>query len=324
MTVEHQALAQLSAFGKIRSYADFVHAGPSSRAFTRFNDWLTHSVEWAHARGGAAFLEAFQAGSARAFVYRIDQANLPAAFIVGAICPSADRAGRLFPLSIGASPILREDFLSEPQLLPFACEGIWQVTSSLIAEQLSDPSVDLPARLATLSAQDDLNFEEARSAYAQWRAAMPLEELWTLISGTSALESLRMSLRLVAAAIEPLRKMEAPETPLSLRFPLGAAGGLSVCFWLDVVRRLIGWRSTVPSFFWSHEGSSGQLTVCLGAPAASTIAELWHPTDRDEVCDLGVELSSQAASALPTLPPNVEQAITNPTSVAALLGSLDS
>ncbi len=41
-------------------------------------------------------------------------------------------------------------------------------------------------------------------------------------------------------------------SPLSLRLPLGQAGGAALCFCSDLARRFLGWRATVPSFFWSR------------------------------------------------------------------------
>jgi hypothetical protein len=131
-------------------------------------------------------------------------------------------------------------------------------------------------------------------------------------------------LRLVAAAVQPHRKQELPGTAVSLRLPLGVAGGAAVCFWLDAVRRLAGWRTTVPSIFWSHDGDSGQLTVHLGSAPIATVSELWLPSERrDEFWDLTVPLPATTAESLAPLPAAIERVLRDRSgSVAGLLAAL--
>jgi len=56
---------------------------------------------------------------------------------------------------------------------------------------------------------------------------------------------------------------------------------------LDLVRRFTRWQRTVPSFFWTHDGSSGVLMLHLGVVPEVALSELWLPSGAcDEVCDL--------------------------------------
>jgi hypothetical protein len=131
---------------------------------------------------------------------------------------------------------------------------------------------------------------------------------------------------LLCEAVRPLSGVEQPDSPLSLRLPLGQAGGAALCFWLDLTRRLVRWRATVPSFFWSHDGQAGGLMLHLGDPPACTMAEIWHPSgERDEVCDLTARLDGSWISALPALPPGLSAVLaTEGASVADLLLAADS
>jgi type VI secretion system ImpM family protein len=309
-------------FGKLSSRADFVHIGPRAEPFERFDDWLTNCVEWAHARSGAAWCDAFRVGGVRAFVYRVGSS---ASLIVGALAPSRDEAGRLFPISVAAPVALGPDFAGAPQLLPFACEGAWQEAGECVAALLSAPLTDSGKCIAAMSAPRELSFVDAQLAYAAWADTLTLTELWLLIGGEPGPDGLHGILRFVAAAVQPYRSREFPETQLSLRLPLGAAGGAAVCFWLDVVRRLVGWRTTVPSFFWSHDGASGQLTVHLGVPPAATVSQLWLPTsERDEFCDLSLSLDVPVVQRLAPLSERAERALAHgDTAVASLLAALE-
>ncbi len=116
---------------------------------------------------------------------------------------------------------------------------------------------------------------------------------------------------------------EFPNTQVSLRVPLGAAGGAAVCFWPDLVRRLSGWQRTVPSFYWSHDGAEGQLTVHLGSAPPATVSELWLATaTRDEFCSVGAPVAESVLELLPALSPRCENALREPSSVAAFLAAL--
>ncbi|HEY3254227.1 MAG TPA: type VI secretion system-associated protein TagF [Polyangiaceae bacterium] len=320
---EQSAVGEFRAFGKHPSQADFVHSGPHSEALAIFDDWLTGCVEWAHARAGEAWREAFRAGTVRAFLHRVDAAPADAAtFVVGAIAPSCDQAGRLFPISVSAEVELGLDFKRSPQLLPLICESIWYAAGQCAAELSLTPSADVGASVAALPSAESSSFPDAERAYAAWGEQLPLLELWALIGPGQALTGLRDAVRLLLEAVQPHRR-EFPETQLSLRLPLGAAGGAAVCFWLDVVRRLIGWQRTVPSFYWSHDGAEGQLTVHLGAAPPASVSELWLATaTRDEFCSLVLPLAESMLQLLPALPEAAERALREPSSVAAFLAAL--
>jgi type VI secretion system ImpM family protein len=319
---DEAAIGAFRAFGKHPSQADFVHWGSNSGALAIFDDWLTACVEWAHARGGEAFRAAFRAGGARAFLHRVDAAGDAATFVVGAIVPSNDQAGRLFPLTIAAPVQLGPDFKRAPELLPLICESIWQAAGDCAAELSQAPAADVGACVSLLPPAEQPNFADAARAYTAWGEQLPLLELWALIAPSQPLSGLGEALRLLIEAVRPHRA-ELPTTPLSLRVPLGAAGGAAVCFWLDVVRRLIGWQRTVPSFYWSHDGAEGQLTVHLGSAPPATISELWLTSEtRDEFCSLTPPIGEIALRGLPELPPACQSALREPTSVAAFLAHL--
>jgi type VI secretion system ImpM family protein len=324
MTGAFRVVGAFSAFGKLPSRADFVQVGAGSEPFARFDRWLTNSVEWAHARTGAIWRDAFQAGTMRAFMYRGDGPAVEQALVVGAVAPSRDEAGRLFPMCVATSVVPTADFVENPHLLPFACESIWQVAGESLAALGANPAADLTARLAGLAEPCTVGFSDTAAVYAAWGETMQLSELAALIVGSGQLNVLRGMLRLMSEAVRPHRHQESSSTPLSLRLPLGAAGGAAVCFWLDAVRRLVDWRATVPSIFWSQDGDSGRLTLHLGLAPAATVSELWLPNAQaDEFCDLAQPLSVATVEALPPLPGVVEQVLSEPSgSVASLLAAL--
>jgi hypothetical protein len=95
--------------------------------------------------------------------------------------------------------------------------------------------------------------------------------------------------------------------------PLGQAGGAGLCFWIDLVRRSLGWQCTMPTFFWSDDGAHGSALLCLGEPPRPVLAELVAPSDRhDEVCAVASALPDAALEALSPLAPGLREVMEQP------------
>jgi type VI secretion system ImpM family protein len=314
----------VGVLGKSPAHGDFLHIRASHPAFVAFDDWLAQSFEWASERGGAAFLDAYSRGSIHAYLFHPPGGQ--GAPITGALGPSADAAGRKFPLIAGAMLALDQNLLRSPHILPLLLEEFWWAAGNLVAESSHRPTPDLDERSRVLATQSELDFEMAFESYRGWTEQMPLRDLWHLLDASTFGSDPVVPLKLLAEAVRPLRGIEQPKSPLSLRLPLGQAGGAALCFWLDLARRFLGWRATVPSFFWSHDGQAGGLMLNLGQPPPSTLSELWQPSGtRDEVCDLCARLDGDWVSTLPALPPRVHEVLAaEGASVADLLLATDS
>src|SRR5439155_1764904 len=151
---------------------------------------------------------------------------------------------------------------------------------------------------------------EVTESYADWMRSLPLVELWTLLYGDGGPEVASRALRWIFEAVRPVIGVDHPKTALTLRLPLGASGGAAVCFWIHLVRRIARWKSTLPSFFWSHDGVTGSMLLHLGEPPRSTLVELWAPTrERDEFCDLTLPIPTQGLESVPELPPDVARLV---------------
>jgi len=286
-------------FGKAPTHGDFLHVNTGARAFMAFDDWLTGAVEWAAARAGAAWPDAFTKGAIHAFVFRLPAE--PTTLLTGAFGPSADRAGRKFPLVVAAPLTLDERRPPTPALLPLLLEPFWDTAGRLIVELGMRPELDARDALAGIPVEAPPDPEEVSASYEEWTHTLPLEELWEL-TGLSDGAAAARTLQVLAEALRPLCAKERSDSPLSLRLPLGAAGGAALCFWLDLSGRLLRWQKSVPSFFWSHDGESGALMLQPGMPPPSTLSELFLPTGaRDEICDLTAPPAEAAVAAIPPL-----------------------
>jgi type VI secretion system ImpM family protein len=304
--------------GKVPHAPEFVRAHGGDERLAGFDAWVTESFEWALAHAGRAFPDAFAAGGVHAFGLRaIENAH---ELVAGVIGPSADAAGRRFPLSIAGSLRLAEPLVASPEVAPLVLESLWAEAGALWSPVREGAVPNLQAAAAAFRPGPDLGVEEARELYGAWARELTLQKLWELVG--LAPEAAGACLRLLVAAAEPFRGIEHPDTRLSLRLPLGQVGGVALCFWLDALRRLLRWQRTVPSFFWWHAGERGAALVHLGAPPRATLAELFLPSDtRDEICELTHAPSDP--SGLPPLAPPILAVLGRPEAkVAELLASL--
>lgn len=310
--------------GKCPAAADFLHVRAGHPDLVEFDEWLANSIEWAAAHAGPDWFEAYSRGQVHAFLYHPKgRENAP---LTGAIGPSSDSAGRKFPLALATMLSLSPNLVRSPHLLPLMLEEYWAAAGDLVAEARLRPLPDLDERARALVIEPGIEFEHAFASYGAWANEMPLVELWALLGRETFGRDPITLLRLLGEAVRPVARVERPKSPLTLRLPLGQAGGAALCFWLDLTRRLVSWRATVPSFFWSHDGQAGGLMLHLGEPPPSTMAELWRPSGaRDEVCDLTTLHEGSWISALPPLPARLQAVLANDgASVADLLAAADS
>jgi hypothetical protein len=200
--------------------------------------------------------------------------------VAGVMGPSRDSAGRVYPLIVAASLEFEAAVGARPEVAPLLLDSYWQATIELLASLESAPLAPGDRRL---EAATEPPFESAAAAldlYGRWIEETSAAEMCSLLDRSlDWLVSIagRMA---TLAAVQP-----APPGACAVRVPLGQAGGSALCFWLDVVRRSTRSQSRVPTFFWSHDGDSGQAIVCLHPPGESVLAALWSHGAGDEVWD---------------------------------------
>ena len=306
--------------GKLPARPEYLPVPSHAPSFAALDTWLTAASEWALRAAGANWPEAFTHGAMHGFVFRGPGEPADSA-LCGALSPSHDSAGRLFPLALGAPLRVDPELLTRSELLPFTLEGLWAAATNELSTLLRERSID-GAIAVELSAGEDADVAEAAQLYDGWAGTLPLAEFWALLG--PALVHPAATLRLVFEALAPARGVEPPTSSLSLRLPLGLVGGAALCVWLDVVRRYLGWKKTLPSLFWSHDGTSGFALLHLGKPSKTALAELWLPSgDRDDVVDVTSAVDPAMTEAFPPLPAAVTSVLATPSAtVAQLLTSI--
>jgi type VI secretion system ImpM family protein len=304
--------------GKHPTRGDFLAAGNRDPEFISLDAFLTHNIEWAEAKAGPEWVDAYNAGGVQAFVYRPTSPSRASA-LVGVFAPSWDRAGRRFPLVVAAPLHASQSLLASPEVLPLVLETIWQSTSDQLLSFTSNPEARVEVGQLPLG-EVQFALDETLERYASWTRTLQLGELWELMFGVErSVDPVRV-LTHVSNTVATCRGVERPTSSLAVRLPLGAAGGAALCFWLDWVCRIAQWKCTIPSFFWSHNGQDGAVVIALGSPPHCTLAELWHASgSRDQICDVATA-PWQLATVSPTDPVAVAVGqLDNRQSVAQLL-----
>lgn len=272
------ARAAIGLVGKLPASADFLRVRAQSEAYQSLLAWLVDGVQSAASRGeGYADADA----GVQALCYR---SRTGTTVLGGALAPSLDQAGRRFPIAAASELALDAQLSQHPEALPLILEPLWAVCSQLAIELQGVDRAALDA--ADLQADVDVDVPAALGAYRRWVSELELDDFVELVFDGDRAQA-AAAFALTEEAVAPYVGVENPDTPLALRLPLGRAGGAAVCFWLDLIVRITGWRRTVPSFFWSHDGASGALLLHLGRVSAAALSELWLPSgSSDAVCDL--------------------------------------
>lgn len=302
---------RVGSVGKTPWRAEYLPVPTHAASFAAFDAWLTLATEWAAQAAGPSWSTAFERGAMHGFVFhspdqRADQV------LCGALSPSRDSAGRQFPIAIGVPLEVAPQLLQRPELAPFVLEGLWGEATAALAESLTRSD----ASATVVSGASDV--AEAADLYDGWASSLPLGELWALLG--PALAEPEATLRLVFETLAPFRGVEPAATSLGLRLPLGRGGGASLCFWLDVTRRFLGWKGTLPSFLWSHDGTNGVALLALGRLSKASLAELWLPTGtRDDIADLTTAVRAPQVAGFSPLSAPVSAVLAAPAAPLAQL-----
>jgi hypothetical protein len=243
--------------GKLPLSTDYARLGERGGELESLLDWLVDACE----RGATPPSR----GGARAFV-RCSGETL----LAGVLSPSRDAAGRVFPAAAAAVASSRRS-RQFPQLVPLLLERVWTRAQSLVSALVDgdDSVVDQLHRTEVLPTP-----AQVEAAYQDWLNDMTSRDLVELTFHGDPLAAGR-AFALLDEACRPHAGRECPPTPLSLLAPLGRAGGALVCFWIDAVKRRLGWKRTLPSFFWHHDGAGGELLLSLGPTTPMTLGALW-------------------------------------------------
>ncbi len=270
-------------FGKLPSKGDFIRHHASAPELQALDEWISGTLDHAQASLGDKFRQYYKSFFGL-FIFRppsTTPGEPPERALVGAWAASGDSAGRVFPMVVFGS----YDYGELVQLRGAAPLALWSLFTS--AYELATQGRKLDAGLFVERVQgiwvppiDDVG--ALLSGYETFLRENTVDAFWDT---TIRLPETRYSsMERIRSAVEPFRGVELGTTPLSVRCPLHEADAYAVAVWVDLIVRLARWECTLPSVFWTPQGSA---LVHLGAPPRTTLRELLEPDpDADTVIDL--------------------------------------
>ncbi|MBX3259830.1 MAG: type VI secretion system-associated protein TagF [Labilithrix sp.] len=295
----------VAGFGKIPALGDFVRTPSPSDEMIAFEAWLTRAIEAGEARAGSAFRDAFAAAPPYAFLWSGAIDKKQRGLLAGVILPSHDAVGRRFPLVVCA-PLPAAALAAQPHVAPLVLHDFFHqavVTAERAARMRTQ--AELHAQLSSLAAP---SFESATASvarYASWARAQRAADVWTSLFGADAERAARYALYLLVEATAAYRGQETPPLSLGVRAPLGGDPGATStmsAMWVDLVRQVAGWRTTVPSVFVPLSDDGPRALIQLGAEAPpSVLADLYAPSaDSANVCELTPAADALMPSVFPS------------------------
>jgi type VI secretion system protein ImpM len=301
-------------FGKVASTGDFISAGDYSPAAANLSRWLEQGVGWAATQAKAEW-ESLDFTAPRAFLFRSEKSESTDRIIFGLLQPSRDSVGRHFPLAIYSELALGSD-LDAFSVLPLVIGETLESAASILDQAVR--GVDPRQLLGQLPQAVSHRIAAARSEFAEWAAVTPVSAILASVFVDDWQIRSSNALCSIYGIVTPFIGRDFPETPLSLRLPLGTAGIAGVVFWLELIRGILRWKRTVPICFWHAYSDSGQVVIPIGDPSVRSLLGLWVANDLDDShCDL-----TMSETAYGSLPAEVERALSNDVTVAQFLAGL--
>lgn len=246
------AVQSAALYGKIPTQGDFVRANVVDPAAVDFTLWLEEAQETLY-RTNAVLPDV-----PVCFVFTSSAARNA---VVGALLPSRDLVGRVFPLAIFV-PVDAAAIAHRFPHLPLAFAGFLGEVVRLLRDASTLSSADLAnrARALPLPGSEQWDFAEAM---AQTLLDGPAAALFASVSDEHGGPAYGFRTFLTACATD---RVEPPaRTRVVLECPLVGEGPAP---WLDLASRALAWRQQPPAFFWT-EAAPQRLLLSLGtAPPA--------------------------------------------------------
>ncbi|MBX3207562.1 MAG: type VI secretion system-associated protein TagF [Labilithrix sp.] len=315
----------VAGFGKIPALGDFVRTPSPSDEMIAFEAWLTRAVETGEARTGSAFRDAFASAPPHAFLWSGAIDKKQRGLLAGVIVASHDAVGRRYPLVVCA-PLPTSTLAAQPHAAPLVLHDFFRhaaVTAERAARMHSQ--AEFHAQIASVAPPAFETAAASIARYASWTRAQRAADVWTSVFGADAERAARYALYLLVEATAAYRGQETPPLALGVRVPLGAESSstsTTSAMWVDLVRQVAGWKTTVPSIFVPLSTDGPRALIQLGAEAPpSVLADLYAPSaDSATVC----ELTPGADARMPSIvPSSVERAVgTSDTTIADLIYEL--
>jgi type VI secretion system protein ImpM len=240
-------------YGKIPAHGDFVRANVVDPAALEFTRWLETAQETLY-RTSAVLPDV-----PVCFLF-----TAPAAknVVVGALLPSRDLVGRVFPLAVFL-PVDAADISQRFAHVPLAFVGFLGEAVRLLRESLTLSTVELASRVRELPVPGSQQWDFAEGM-AQTLLDGPVGGLLASVSDGGGPA---YGFRTFLAACATDRVGPPTRTRVVLECPLVGEGPAP---WLELASKALAWRQQPPAFLWTEAALLSHL-----ARADSRLSVVW-------------------------------------------------
>jgi type VI secretion system protein ImpM len=250
-------------YGKVPAQGDFVRSNVVDPAAVEFSRWLEEAQETLY-RTGAVLPDL-----PVCFVYAAGQARNA---LVGALLPSRDAVGRVFPLSVFV-PVDAAALASRFALVPLAFVGFLGEVARLLSESATLSAAELVSRVRALPLPGLQEWDFAEGV-AQTLLDQPAGGLLDSVSDGDAGPA--YGFRTFLSACSADRTEPPARTRVVLECPLAGEGPAP---WLHLASRALAWQRQPPAFLWT-EAAPPRLLLSLGVPPVGLLNHLARADSR--------------------------------------------
>jgi type VI secretion system ImpM family protein len=290
-------------YGKVPAQADFVRGNVGEMSRLGLDRWFQEAHEVVHAEHHRIPAEP------------ISFALAPAGgrLMLGVLTPSQDAVGRVFPLIMFALV----DASSVPggfPNIPTAYARFYQGAALALEGAEGLGAADLTARAQALG---ETLVPERTADPAAALAGERMAPLGLALGGLP--HGAAYALRTLATGCDKAKSSAAgaPTGVITVDAPAPTDGVR--LFWLELIRRRLGWSDAQPTFLWTPATSAApRLLVGLGPPATTLLSFLANPRHKSgRFWPLRTEVDSALDSALAALAPEQRKVLENPAATLA-------
>jgi len=274
----------LGFYGKLPVSSEFLRWNASSAEIEELDRWIREGMYYAKTSLSSSWPMDFAQTDPWNFLF-VPREGLR--FIVGALIPSQDKAGREFPFLIyhllgklEYSPALWCAPLRFRRFFTQCHDAIKEIANASDISKVED-------RVRSLGWSAMPDDESGEKLYRALLLGKESRELWASLFGDFEHPDKYRLFAEVIECLDAFRQGGGPETSYSVKVPL-----LPSCreetydlpFWVDLITRAAGKEREVRMLLWSRRPSKGKplLLVAMGLPSPHLMLLLVHPERIEE------------------------------------------
>ncbi|MCI0513222.1 type VI secretion system-associated protein TagF [candidate division KSB1 bacterium] len=291
-------------FGKVPAFADFIRHNASKNEVFAFDQWLQQGIHSAKTQLNTQWNPVFDHSDGYHFHYYVNARQS----IMGLWHPSRDSAGRRFPFVIAAI-INRTDTTQDTGgLAPLLFTHFFQAAQELFQNAFQGMELtQIVSHIAHLDTRIPPDTNSVSTSYQNFLLKTTTESFIHDLWGSYHDSGKYLVLKNLLEILLPLRRQDASQLTLGLKFPLGRKVEFLnnyVSFWLDLTTQILAHPISTPYYFWRwpKPDEPAALFLFFRIPPAKNFIDLLRlDAGNDNICDLEREGQGDAARIIAAL-----------------------